>query len=80
MGPSFEQAKVLVIPVPLYKGKRHQRGFNQAELIVRAAVKVHSRGVCARSAQSRRRPGLGRDRGTHHEDGLEVRRDRSRSG
>ena len=39
--PSFEQAKVLVIPVPLYHGKRHQRGFNQAELIARAAVKCH---------------------------------------
>jgi len=39
--PSFEQARVLVIPVPLYKGNRHQRGFNQAELIARAAVKCH---------------------------------------
>jgi len=39
--PWFEQAKVLVIPVPLYHGKRHQRGFNQAELIARAAVKCH---------------------------------------
>jgi ComF family protein len=37
--PAFEQAKVLVIPVPLYAGKRRQRGFNQAELIVRAALK-----------------------------------------
>jgi ComF family protein len=33
----FEQPRVLVIPVPLYKGKRRQRGFNQAELIARAA-------------------------------------------
>lgn len=39
--PSFEQAKVLVIPVPLYQGKRRQRGFNQAELIARAAVRCH---------------------------------------
>ncbi len=38
--PSFAQQTVLVIPVPLYKGKRHQRGFNQAELIARAALKV----------------------------------------
>jgi ComF family protein len=37
--PAFEQAKVLVIPVPLYATKRRQRGFNQAELIVRAALK-----------------------------------------
>jgi ComF family protein len=36
---SFGRAQVLVIPVPLYKGKRHQRGFNQAELIARAALK-----------------------------------------
>ncbi|HTW57800.1 MAG TPA: ComF family protein [Terriglobales bacterium] len=33
--------KVLVIPVPLYKGKRHQRGFNQAELIARAAIRSY---------------------------------------
>jgi ComF family protein len=39
--PSFEQAKVLVIPVPLYQGKRRQRGFSQAELIARAAVSCH---------------------------------------
>jgi len=30
---------LLVIPVPLYKGKRRQRGFNQAELIAAAALK-----------------------------------------
>jgi ComF family protein len=36
---SFEQDTVLVIPVPLYKGKRRQRSFNQAELIARAALK-----------------------------------------
>ncbi len=39
--PSLEQAKVLVIPVPLYQGKRRQRGFNQAEQIARAAVRCH---------------------------------------
>jgi ComF family protein len=39
--PSFEQSRVLMIPVPLYQGKRHQRGFNQAELIARAAVRCH---------------------------------------
>jgi ComF family protein len=37
---SFDQPAILVIPVPLYKGKRRQRGFNQAELIARAAVKL----------------------------------------
>ncbi len=37
--PEFHQSTVLVIPVPLFKGKRRQRGFNQAELIARAALK-----------------------------------------
>lgn len=32
--------EVLVIPVPLHKGKRRQRGFNQAELIARSALKA----------------------------------------
>lgn len=39
---AFEQETVLVIPVPLSKGKRRDRGFNQAELIARAALKVYS--------------------------------------
>ena len=39
--PAFEQAKVLVVPVPLFKVRRRQRGFNQAELIARAAVKSY---------------------------------------
>ena len=30
---------VLVVPVPLHRSKRRQRGFNQAELICRAALK-----------------------------------------
>jgi len=37
----FAEAAVLVIPVPLYKTKRWQRRFNQAELIARAALKFH---------------------------------------
>jgi ComF family protein len=36
---SFKQSRVLVIPVPLFKGKRRQRGFNQAEMIARGALK-----------------------------------------
>ncbi len=40
--PEFTQNPVLLIPVPLYKGKRHQRGFNQAELIASYALKVLS--------------------------------------
>jgi ComF family protein len=37
--PSFEHARALVIPVPLFKAKLRQRRFNQAELIARAALK-----------------------------------------
>ncbi|HEX8712995.1 MAG TPA: ComF family protein [Terracidiphilus sp.] len=37
---AFGQEKILIIPVPLYKGKRRKRGFNQAELITRAALKA----------------------------------------
>jgi ComF family protein len=40
--PSFEQAKVLVVPVPLYGVKRRQRGFNQAELIARGALRFQA--------------------------------------
>ena len=40
--PFFEQATVLVVPVPLFKGKRRQREFNQAELIARAALRCLS--------------------------------------
>ncbi len=39
--PAFEQEPVLVIPVPLFKTRRRQRGFNQAELIAKAAVKIY---------------------------------------
>jgi ComF family protein len=40
--PAFADAPVLVIPVPLHKTKRRERGFNQAELIARAALKFGS--------------------------------------
>jgi ComF family protein len=45
--PSFEDAglfdrgRIAVIPVPLYKTKRRQRRFNQAELIAQAALKSY---------------------------------------
>ncbi len=35
-----ESAPVLVVPVPLHRSKRGQRGFNHAELIARAALKL----------------------------------------
>ena len=40
--PVFGQGAVAVIPVPLHKTKQRQRGFNQAELIARVAVKIRS--------------------------------------
>ena len=36
------KAVMPVIPVPLHKTKRRQRGFNQAELIARAALKLNA--------------------------------------
>jgi len=44
--PAFSGASPIVVPVPLYRGKRRQRGFNQAELIARVALKrLAARGV-----------------------------------
>jgi ComF family protein len=40
LAAAFEQETVLVIPVPLFKAKRRQREFNQAELIARAALQL----------------------------------------
>jgi ComF family protein len=37
--PDIKDATVLIVPVPLFKAKRRQRGFNQAELIARHAIK-----------------------------------------
>jgi ComF family protein len=39
--PEFPADSVAVIPVPLYRTKLRQRGFNQAELIARAAIKIN---------------------------------------
>lgn len=36
---AFASGTLLVVPVPLYRSKRRQRGFNQAELLARAALK-----------------------------------------
>ena len=40
--PDFSAPRVIVIPVPLFRGRQHERNFNQAELIARAAVKLNS--------------------------------------
>ncbi|MGD0759627.1 MAG: ComF family protein [Candidatus Sulfotelmatobacter sp.] len=40
-GPTgLESTSVLVVPVPLHRSKRRQRGFNHAELIAGAALKL----------------------------------------
>ncbi len=38
----FGTGTVMVVPVPLFRGKRRQREFNQAELIAKAALKFSS--------------------------------------
>jgi ComF family protein len=40
--PLLSDETVMVIPVPLHKSKRRERGFNQAELIAKAALKFHA--------------------------------------
>ena len=40
VAPSLEQPVVLLVPIPLYRGKRRQRGFNQTELIAQAALRA----------------------------------------
>ena len=40
----FPEESVIIVPVPLHRSKLRQRGFNQAELIARAAMKFRPRG------------------------------------
>jgi len=42
LAPSWNNASLLVVPVPLFSAKLRQRGFNQAELIARVALKLSS--------------------------------------
>ena len=42
--PGFPADSIAVIPVPLHRNKRRQRGFNQADLIARAAMRVRRSG------------------------------------
>ena len=66
LSPAFEQATVLVIPVPLFQGKRHRRGFNQADLIAKAALKC----LAASERLQLRTEILQRTRDTHSQIGL----------
>jgi ComF family protein len=56
--PSLLADSIAVIPVPLHRTKLRQRGFNQAELIARAAMKVGGPGnrlhLCARVLERHR--------------------------
>ncbi len=38
--PGFPATAVVLIPVPLFRARRRQRGFNHAEVIARAALKL----------------------------------------
>jgi ComF family protein len=42
--PAFGERALMVVPVPLHSSKLRQRGFNHAELIVRAALKLKPAG------------------------------------
>lgn len=62
--PEFPSEPVALIPVPLHRTRLRQRGFNQAELIARAAMKLRPDGrllLC---------PGLERKRETTSQIGL----------
>jgi ComF family protein len=62
--PLFAAEPLLVVPVPLHRQKLRQRGFNQAELIARAALKLMP------SPRFELAPLLDRTRGTQSQIGL----------
>lgn len=66
LAPRFEDGEPLVVPVPLHSAKLHQRGFNQSELIARAALKIVPLGhlnaeIMRRSRATETQTGLTRD-------------------
>jgi ComF family protein len=65
LDPIFGE-RVLVVPVPLYRAKKRQRGFNQAELIARAAINASA----ARERLQLAPNILRRTRDTHSQIGL----------
>jgi len=56
--PELPADSVVVIPVPLHRAKLRQRGFNQAEMIARAAMKIGLQRdrlhLCARALERKR--------------------------
>jgi len=64
--PHWGPASVLVVPVPLFARKLRQRGFNQAELIARVALK----GIAAKDKYALSADVLDRTRETQSQIGL----------
>jgi len=66
--PLFSGSEVLVVPVPLHVRKLRQRGFNQSDLIARAALKLKaatggfqlSAGLLERRRETKSQIGLSR--------------------
>ncbi len=64
--PGCVESAPLIVPVPLHRSKRSERGFNQAELIARAAAKELSpslevaTGILVRDRATRSQVGLTR--------------------
>jgi ComF family protein len=67
---SFEQPTILVVPVPLFTAKRRQRGFNQAEMIARAALRATLNNPASRCRLELAEDVLIRTRETHSQIGL----------
>jgi ComF family protein len=44
LAPAFDKGDPILVPIPLHASKLRQRGFNQAELIARAALKLKPAG------------------------------------
>jgi ComF family protein len=64
--PEFPAEGVAIVPVPLHRTKLRQRGFNQAELIARAALKINPTRECLHLCAG----GLERTRETASQIGL----------
>ena len=64
--PAWADAHLLVIPVPLFSAKLRQRGFNQAELIARTALRL----LPSRDRYTLQKDVLERSRDTQSQTGL----------
>jgi len=66
LAPEFGEQAPIIIPIPLHQRKYHERGFNQAELIAQAALKMKPAGLDLRLATAL----LKRTRATLSQTGL----------